>query len=101
MWTYVNAGFDVVLGQQIVDAACWMVGDARDGVAQPSLGIDAAQLGALDQGLDRGGTLAALVGAGEQLVLATKGDAAECAFGGIVVDLETTIVEVAAERLPS
>jgi hypothetical protein len=43
-------------------------------VAEPGLGIDPVQLGGLDQGVDRGGSPAAVVGSGEEIVLAAEGN---------------------------
>jgi hypothetical protein len=42
-----------------------MIGDAAQRVGEPSLGIDAVEFGRGNQGIDRGGALAATVGAGE------------------------------------
>ena len=85
------SGWLVVPWQEIVDPALGMVGDAVDGVAQPCFGIDLVELGGLDEAVDRCGAVAALVGACEQPVFATDGDAAQRALGGIVVDLEPPI----------
>src|SRR5258705_6866862 len=49
-----------------------MRGEACQHVAQPSLGIDVVELGGLDQGVDRGGSLAAVVGSSEEVVLAAE-----------------------------
>ena len=65
-----------------------IIGNADDGVRQPSLWIDPVQLSRFDEAEDAGGTVAALIGAGEQPVLAADGDAAERALGRVVVDLE-------------
>jgi hypothetical protein len=43
-----------------------MVNDTADGVGQPGLGIDAVQLCGLDQAVDGGGTVAALIRACKQ-----------------------------------
>jgi hypothetical protein len=91
----------VVPGQQLVDLTLGMVGDAVDGVAQPGFGIDLVELGGLDEAVDGGGAVAALIGAGEQPVLAADGDAAQRALGGVVVDLEPPVVDVAGERRPA
>ena len=91
----------VVPRQQLVDLALGMVGDAVDGVAQPGFGIDLVELGGFDEAVDRGGAVAALVGAGEQPVLAADGDAAQRAFGGVVVDLEPPVVDVTRECRPA
>ena len=43
-----------------------MIGDAAQHIGEPGLGIDAVEFCRGDQGVDRGGTLTAAVGAGEQ-----------------------------------
>lgn len=72
-----------------------MISDAGVGVAQPSFGIDLVEPGSLDEAVDRGGAVAAVIGAREQPVLATDRDAAQRSFGGVVVDLEPAVVDVA------
>ena len=54
-----------------------MVGDPDDVVAQIEFGIDLIELGGFYQAADRGGAVAALLGASEQSVLATDRDAAQ------------------------
>ena len=59
-----------VPGQQFIDAPGRMAGEAGENIAEPGCGIDAVELGGLDQRVDGGGALAAGVGAGKQPVLA-------------------------------
>ena len=61
-----------------------MVRDAGDRVRQPSLWIDPVQLSRLYQAKNAGGAMAALIGAGEQPVLAADGDAAQRALGRVL-----------------
>jgi hypothetical protein len=91
----------VVPRQQLVDLALGMIGDAGDGVAQPGFGIDLVELGGLDEAVDGGGAVAALIEACEQPVLATDRDAPQRALGSVVVDLELAVVNVASERGPA
>ena len=53
-----------------------MIGNTRQDVAEPSLRVDAVELGALGQGVDGGGSLGAAVRAREGPVVAAHGDAA-------------------------
>jgi hypothetical protein len=69
-----------------------MIGDMRQHVTQPGFGVDTVQLGCADQRVDGSGTLAAAVGAGEQVVPAADGNAAQRPFGGRVVDLDGAVV---------
>jgi hypothetical protein len=61
--------------------------------ASPRLGIEPVELRALDEGIEGCRPHATAVGSGKELVLAADGDAAERAFGGIVVERQATIVE--------
>ena len=49
-----------------------MIGDARDDVGEPGLGVDAVEAGGLDQGVEDGGAPAAGVGTGEEIVLSSE-----------------------------
>ena len=73
-----------VPGQQLVDSAGRMLGDAGEHVGEPGLRIDVVQLGGDDQAVHGGGTLAAAIGAGEQPRLPAESNAAQGPFGGIV-----------------
>jgi hypothetical protein len=89
-----------VPGEQVADAVDGVVGDAGEHVAEVGFGIEAVELGGLDQGIEGGGAFAAGVGAGEEIVLPAEGQRPDLPFGGVVVDLQATVVEVAAERGP-
>jgi hypothetical protein len=43
-----------------------VIGDAAEHLAQVGFGIEAVEFGAFNKGVDRGGALAAGIGAGEQ-----------------------------------
>jgi hypothetical protein len=60
--------------EQLVEPPGRVGGDAREQVAQVGLRIDAVELGGLDQCVDGGGALAAVIRAGEQVVLAAEGN---------------------------
>lgn len=78
-----------------------MVCDAEEDVAEVGFGIAAVYLGSPDQREDACGTRAALVGASEASVLAAEGDGADGALGGVVVDLDGAVPEIALEGRPS
>ena len=78
-----------------------MVGDAGEHVAQVGFGVEAVELGGLDERVDRGGTLAAGVGAGEELILSAEGQRPDGALGGIVGDFEPAVGEIAGQRVPA
>jgi hypothetical protein len=82
-----------VPGQKIGQPFGRIIGDAREHVMQIGLGIEAVQLGRLDQGIEDGRALGPEVGAGEQVVLAPERHAAQRPFGGVVFDRDAPIVE--------
>ena len=53
--------FGAVPGQQLVEPRSRMIGDAAQRIGEPSLGIEAIEFGRGNQGIDRGGALAAAV----------------------------------------
>jgi hypothetical protein len=61
-----------------------MIGQSRQHVREPCLGVNAAQLGSFDQGVDRGCPLATAVGAGEGSIAPADGHAAQGSLGRIV-----------------
>ena len=78
-----------------------MLGDALEHVAQIGFGIEAIELRGAEQRVDRRGAFAAGIGTGEEIVLAPERDRAQRAFGGVVVDLDATVLAVARERTPA
>ena len=53
-------------GEEFVDTRSLVVGDAAQDIGEPSLWVDAVELGGADQGVDRRCALAATIGAREQ-----------------------------------
>ena len=72
-------------GQQFADAVDRVVGDAAEHVAQVGFGIEPVELGRADQAVDRGGALAAGVGAGKEVVLPSQRDGTQGPLGGVIV----------------
>jgi hypothetical protein len=89
-----------VPGQELLDAVDRMVGDAGQHVSEIRFGVEAVDFGRANQAVDRGGALAASIGAGEQVVLAAQSDAAQSTIGGIV-SLDAAVVHVAQQRFPA
>ena len=77
-----------------------MIGDPRQHVGKPGLGIDVVELGGLDQRVHDGCAVAARVRAAEGPVAAADRDAANGSLGGIVRQADAAVVEEARERLP-
>ena len=65
-----------VPGQEFGDPPRRVVSDAGEQVGEIVLWIETVELGALDQGVDRSGAVAAGIGAGKQIILAANGDTA-------------------------
>lgn len=87
---------------QIVDFALWMSGDdSRDDVGEIGHGLDAVELGSLDDGSDHGPVLRAAVGACEERVLAIEGDRADGALDHVGVQLDASVVEEPGQADPS
>ena len=78
-----------------------MIGDAGQDVTQVGFRVEAVELGRFGERVDGGGTLATRVRSGEEIILAAKGDAADRTLGGIIVDLDAAIVDVAGLGIPT
>jgi hypothetical protein len=66
-----------VPGQEFGDAPGGMVGDAGEHVGKVVLRVKTVEVGALDQRVDRRSPTATGIGAGEQVILAADGNAAQ------------------------
>src|SRR3974390_3891171 len=71
-----------VPGEEFSEAASRVVGEAEEQVSEIVLRVEAVELGALDQRIERSGAAAAGIGAGKQIILAANGDTAQGALGG-------------------
>ena len=89
----------MVPGHELAEASDFVVGDAGEDVGEPGLGIDTVELGGFDQGIGDGGRLSAPFGTHEQVVFVPEGDGPHDAFGGVVVELQNAVVEIAAQPL--
>src|SRR5258708_34169169 len=74
--------------------------EAGQHVAQPSLGIDVVALGGLDQGVNRGGSRAAVVGSSEEGGLAAERQGPDAPLGSVVVGLQVAIAAGAGPARP-
>ena len=75
-----------VPGQEFGNAPRRVVSDADEQVGEVVLRIETVELGTFDQRVDRCGAAAAGIGTGKEVILAANGDAAQSAFGRIVVE---------------
>lgn len=57
--------------------------------------VDADEFAVLDEGSDHGPVIAAFVGAGEQGIVAIEGQRPDAALDGIVVEIDTAVVDEA------
>ena len=76
-------------------------GEPGQGFGEPRLRVDAVELAALDEGGDDGPVVAALVGAGEERVLAIESERADRSFDGVGVEIDATIFEEADQAVPA
>ncbi len=88
-------------GHELVDLTGGVaVDEAAEDVGEIGLGFDGVELAGLDQRGDHAPVDAALIGAGEQGVLAIEGDRADRALDRVGVDLDATVVEEEAQPGP-
>lgn len=73
--------------------------DGGERGGQPCVWIDAVHLASLDERRDDGPVFGSGVVAGEEGVFPVQGDGADGAFDGVVVDLDATIGQKAAEAV--
>ncbi len=78
-----------------------MILQARKDIGKPSVRVDVIESGTLDQRVDRGSPVAALVGAREGPIVAAHGNGANLPLGRIVGHAQPTIIEEACECRPS
>jgi hypothetical protein len=77
------------------------VDDAGERVGQVSERIDVIQLTGFDQGGDGGPVLGTAVGACEQRIFPVECDRTDRTFDGVVVELDTAIIDEARQTLPA
>ena len=73
-----------VPGQEFVQAGLRYVGDAVEDVGQPSLRVDAFELGRADQGVHHSSPRAAAIGTGEEPGLASETERPERPLRGVM-----------------
>ena len=71
-WRRLCCGRSVTQGEQLVDPSDLVAGNSVEDVGQPSLRVDAVQLGTLDQGVGDGRRPAAALGADEEIGAMTR-----------------------------
>ena len=74
---------------------------ALDHSGEPGLRIKAIEFGALQHGVENGGTLAADFGSEKQEILPRYGNVAQRALSDIIVDRQPTIIGIAGQRIPA
>lgn len=76
-------------------------GEALEGVGEPGERVDVVELGGLDQAGDDRPVVAAVVGAGEQCVLAIEGNGPDGALDGVAVHLDAAFLEEQRQAGPA
>lgn len=87
--------------QQFRDAIDFVIGDAGEDIAEVGFWVEAVELCGFDERVDGGGAFSTGIRSGKEIILAAEGDAADRTLGGIVVDLDLAIVDVACQRFPA
>jgi hypothetical protein len=77
-----------------------MIGDAGENVFEPEEGIHSHPLTGGDEAPKHGCSPAAFITTYEDPVVAADGDAPDCAFRGVVIDSEISILAIAGECSP-
>jgi hypothetical protein len=88
-------------GQEAVDVPVEGGGQSGQDVGEVGERIEAVGFGGFDEAGGDSAGLSALVASGEEPVFASDGDFAECALGGVVVDGEAAVIELAGEDRPA
>jgi hypothetical protein len=74
---------------------------AAEHVAQIGVGLDAVELAGLDEARHGRPTRATAIGAGEEVVLAAERDGPDRALDRVGVEVDATVIQEAAERIPA
>src|SRR5579859_4004396 len=77
-----------------------MISDAGEDVLEPGEGVDSHTLAGSHETPQHRPRRAALVAAKEHPVVAAYRHAADRALGGVIVDLQTSVLTVAGQRCP-
>ena len=77
------------------------VDHALKDVPEVSIGLDVIELSRGDQRTDRCPSPSAAIGASEHMILSPERDGSDGALDGVVVELDATIIEEAAQRRPA
>lgn len=76
------------------------VGNAREDIGEPGLGVDVVELGGVDEAEHDRGALAPAVGSAEEPRLPAQGHTSQGALGAVVRKADAAIVKECGERLP-
>src|SRR4030081_2460273 len=89
-----------VPGQEFVEAVVGMtVRQAIENRGEIGLRIKPAQLGAFEDGVDGGRSVATTVGTKKQKILARDCNSAHQPLGRVVVDAEATVLDIPGQRI--
>jgi len=92
----------VCVWQELVDAGRGVtIGETGERRGQPCVRVDAGEFAVFDERGDHRPVVAALVGACEQGILAVESQRADGALDGIVVEIDTAIIEEVDETVPA
>ena len=89
-----------VPGKQLIDPVDRVLGNAGQDLAKISFRVQTVEFGGADQRVDGGSAYAAGVGPTKKVILPSKCNSSKRPFGGRVVYLQQSIVNIARERTP-
>ena len=78
-----------------------MIGNTGKHVAQISFRVEAIHLGGFDEGVHRGSSHAAGIGAGKKIILSRECKGPDCALDGVVGHFQATIGGIAGQCSPA
>lgn len=88
-----SEGASPVLGRKLDIAIAEPMAEDAENVPEILLGVEVMQAGRSDQGKQVAGGGAVVIGANKEPGLSPDGDVLKTTFGGIVVDVQTTIIK--------
>jgi hypothetical protein len=77
-----------------------MVADAPEDIAQPGLGLEAVEFGRSYQRVEDRRSITARITSGEEPVFATQRDGPDGVLGGVVGDLQPSVVHNGRQGIP-
>jgi hypothetical protein len=88
-------------GQQFRYSIDGVLSNSFQDLTEVSFRIESVELDRTEQRIDRGSAFATSIRSGEKIVLPAQSHCTEGSFGRGIINLDTSVLEVAAERTPT